>query len=123
AVRVAPAARESKYTSGERGKHRRKRMELHLPHSYDTGGARQRAPFAERRPFRRRDGCSRDYLYAPPGSAIRRCCSLRAEAGRTCEIAARSLFCQPVTTSPSPRIIAAKPVSATSSGVCFFPWA
>uniref|UniRef100_Q46RG6 Uncharacterized protein n=1 Tax=Cupriavidus pinatubonensis (strain JMP 134 / LMG 1197) TaxID=264198 RepID=Q46RG6_CUPPJ len=35
-----------------------------------------------------------------PGSAMPRCCSARKSAGVTSAIAARSLFCQPVMTSP-----------------------
>ena len=57
-----------------------------------------------------------------PGSAILRCCSASTPAGVTSAIAACSLFFQPVTTSPSPFIIASKPVLATSAGSSFLRW-
>jgi hypothetical protein len=47
-------------------------------------------------------------------------CSATTLEGKIREMAARSLFVHPVTTSPSPRIIASKPVLATSSAACFF---
>src|SRR5438477_3605622 len=65
-------------------------------------------------PFRR----SR-YLAALPGSAARRCRSASMSEGVTSAIAERSLLCQPVTTSPSPRIIASKPCLATLAGSSF----
>ena len=59
-------------------------------------------------------------LRADPGSAIFRCCSARTPAGVTLAIADCSLFFQPLTTSPSPRIMASNPTRATSAGSSFF---
>jgi hypothetical protein len=44
------------------------------------------------------------------------------EAGVTLAIADCSLLCQPDTTSPSPFIMALKPILATSAGLSFLPW-
>ncbi len=47
------------------------------------------------------------YFFVPePGAAIPRCCSASMPAGVTLAIADCSLFFQPLTTSPSPRIMA-----------------
>ena len=69
-----------------------------------------------RRQCRRRSGNRRSYLPAEPGCALRRCISASAPAGLTEAIADCNLFFQPLTMSPSPRIIAAKPIFATSTG-------
>jgi hypothetical protein len=45
-------------------------------------------------------------LLAEPGAAVFRCCSASMPAGVTLAIAVCSLFCHPLTTSPSPFIIA-----------------
>src|SRR5688572_29762716 len=61
------------------------------------------------------------FLLSPePGSVMPRCISARTADGVTNAIAERSLFIQPVTTSPSPFIMASKPVFATSAGSSFF---
>jgi hypothetical protein len=57
-----------------------------------------------------------------PGSAILRCCSARTPAGVTSAMADCLLFLQPLTTSPSPFIMASKPILATSAGSSFFSW-
>src|SRR4051794_36002440 len=61
--------------------------------------------------------CARDVRDAPePGSAIFRCFSASASDVVMWAAATCSLFFQPVTTSPSPPIIASKPALATSPG-------
>src|SRR5215204_2679415 len=55
-----------------------------------------------------------------PGAAILRWRSASIPAGVILAIADCSLFCQPLTTSPSPLIMASKPVFATSAGSSFF---
>src|SRR5919202_330418 len=57
-----------------------------------------------------------------PGSAFLRCCSASTPAGVTEATAVCSLFFQPLTTSPSPLIMASKPVLATSAGSSFSDW-
>src|SRR5215216_3943297 len=57
---------------------------------------------------------------ALPGCAFLRCCSASMSEGVMWAIAACNLFCQPVTTWPSPCIIASKPWRATSAGSSFF---
>src|SRR5437763_8265412 len=57
---------------------------------------------------------------AEPGCAFLRCISAKVSDGVMCAIAACNLLCQPVTTWPSPRIIASKPWRATSAGSSFF---
>jgi hypothetical protein len=59
-------------------------------------------------------------LFAEPGSAFLRCISARVSDGVTAAAADCSLFFHPLTISPSPRIIAAKPILATSAGSSFF---
>src|SRR5437773_8403677 len=49
-----------------------------------------------------------------------RCCRASAPAGVTLATADPNLFFQPVTTSPSPLIIASNPVLATSAGSSYF---
>jgi hypothetical protein len=55
-------------------------------------------------------------FWPDPGAANFRCRSARMLAGVTFATAAWTLFFQPLTTSPSPRIIASKPDLATSAG-------
>ncbi len=61
----------------------------------------------------------RDQLFADPGSAMFRCSSASTADGVTDAMAVCSLFFQPLTTSPSPRIIASNPVFATSAASSF----
>jgi len=57
-------------------------------------------------------------LFVPvSGAAILRCCSASTPAGVMFAMALRSLFCQPLTTSSSPRIIASKPVFCDVGGI------
>src|SRR5207248_3588889 len=60
-----------------------------------------------------------DYFLPEPGSAMRRCRSARKAAGVTEATVDSILFFQPATTSPSPFIMASKPVLATSAGSSF----
>ena len=50
------------------------------------------------------------YILPDPGSGFFRCISASMSEGVTDAMADCSLFFQPVTTSPSPRIMASKPV-------------
>jgi hypothetical protein len=73
-------------------------------------------------PPRRYPRSTFDYFSAEPGSYCLRVRSASTPAGVTLAMADSILFCQPATTSPSPFIIALKPVSATSAGLSFSAW-
>ena len=87
------------------------------------GGAR--AGSRQSRPAVAQNKCSGSeppaaYFREVPGAAMPRCISASTPAGVTLAMADCSLFFQPLTTSPSPRIMASKPVLATSAGSSFF---
>lgn len=59
---------------------------------------------------------------AEPGAAILRCWRASSPAGATSANRVVSLFFQPLTTSASPVISAAKPIRATSAGSSYLAW-
>src|SRR3712207_8219170 len=92
-----------------------------LPCRFRQGGAsavQRRLPAPWSAPA---DKMSSLYCLPEPGSAILRCCSASMPAGVTEAMTVVNLFFQPLTMSPSPRIIASKPVFATSAGSSFEP--
>jgi outer membrane receptor protein involved in Fe transport len=63
------------------------------------------------------------YSFPEPGAAFFLCCSANMPDGVMLAAVVMTLFLNPLTTSPSPRIIASKPAFATSTGSSFFPCA
>src|SRR5438874_640684 len=106
---------EARRLGGRRQARERRALGIILGFRFAQPSLRTRARNRVRRPH----GYFLAFFFAVPGAASFVCLRASAAAGRTWAAAACSLFCQPLTTPPSPAIMAAKPFFATWAGSSF----